>query len=119
MAASFVPLLVAFFAGCTKPPVYSGITSVVVHHQTTQGTAKQQLRGEDLERAVACLERTTEVSFDSEQSAEEPLQAIILLQVVDRNGDRMFELLTGSVFKGNKGKYYRNDCILPLVRQAE
>lgn len=116
MAAPFLLSLFALFGGCTKPPVYSGITQVVLHHQTAQGTARTALEGEHLARAVQCLDRTTEVSFD-EESTEEPLQAIYLLQVVDRNGDRMFELLTDTTFKGNKGKYYRNNCILPIVRE--
>lgn len=115
MAAPFLLPLFTLFAGCTKPPVYDGITKVVFHHQTSQGTARTELEGEQLEQAVACLNSTTEVGFD-ENSQEEPLQAIYLLQVMDRNGDRMFELLTGSMFKGNKGKYYRNTCILKIVR---
>lgn len=118
MATPFLLSLFALFPGCTKPPVYNQIASVVVHHQTSQGTTRTELEGEMLERAAGCLGRTTEVAFDPATSPEEPLQAIYLLQIVDRYGDRMFEMLTSSTFKGNKGKYYRNDCILKVIRDS-
>ena len=116
MAASLLLSILSVMVGCTKPPVYDTITEVIVHHQTAQGTAKETLSGDDLTQARDCLGGTKEINYDPDSDGGEPLQAIYLLQVKDRNGDRMFEFLTDSVLKGNKGKYYRNACILTLIR---
>ncbi|MBX2802119.1 MAG: hypothetical protein KTR31_30845 [Myxococcales bacterium] len=114
MVASLLLAASTLFSGCTKPPVYQAISGVIVHHQTASGTTKNELTGDQLEKAVGCLYSTTEIP--EEQSKEELLQAIILLQVKDRLGDRMFELYTTHNFKGNKGKYYKNECIYSIIR---
>ena len=102
--------------GCNKPPVYQNITSVTVHTQTgMSGVTKNELAGEELQEAVECLYQTEEIR--EQDSSAELLQAIILLQVTDRLGNRMFELYTNKNFKGNKGKYYRNNCIYGLIRK--
>ena len=44
------------------------------------------------------------------------LQEIILLEVKDRLGDRMFELTHEPLLLGNKGKYYHNMCIYRIVK---
>ncbi len=117
LALNVVHLVVAGqLAGCTKPPVYDGITTIIVHEQTLQGTARTELSGDKLLEATSCLYKTVEVQVEQSES-EDLLQAMILLQVKDRHGDRMFEIFTDSNFKGNKGKYYRNDCILDIVRK--
>ena len=111
------PLLVSLVTtlwGCTPPPVYNGITEVIVHTQTAGGTNKEELAGDKLARAKRCLYGTEEI--DQVQSKQELLQAVILMQVKDRLGDRMFEFYTTENFKGNKGKYYRNNCIYGIIR---
>jgi len=112
-----IPLLVATLAslvGCTASPVYNTISGVTVQSQTTGGTAKDELTGERLEKAKACLYRTEEIQ--NSESKSELLQEILLIQVKDRYGDRVFEFYTDENFKGNKGKYYRNNCMYRIIK---
>ena len=51
-----------------------------------------------------------------EDEGKELLQSTYLIQVKDSAGERSFELYTASNLKGNKGKYYSNDCIYALVQ---
>jgi hypothetical protein len=113
MAPVLVSLLTSLW-GCTPPPVYNQITKIIIHTQTAGGTNKKELTGDALDRAAKCMYQTEEIG----QAASNPdlLQAVILLQVEDRNGDRMFEFYTNENFKGNKGKYYRNNCIYGIIR---
>jgi hypothetical protein len=100
---------------CSTPPTFTQIGAVTVMVQTPGGTSKVQLEGEQLEAAKACLYATEEIQ--QEESKSELLQEILLLQVQDRYGDRMFELYTDENFKGNK-KYYRNSCIFKVIKQS-
>ena len=106
--------LVTTLWGCTPPPVYNGITEVIVHTQTAGGTHKEELAADKLNRAKRCLSDTEEIAQGTED--RDLLQAVILMQVKDRVGDRMFEFYTTENFKGNKGKYYRNSCIYSIIR---
>lgn len=101
------------FFGCAEPPVFTGISAVTVIPQGPSGTTPVVLEGEQLAAAQSCLEQTVEVSSD--QLSADLLQEILLIQVRDRRGDRVFEVFTANNFKGNK-KYYRNPCIYRLLR---
>jgi hypothetical protein len=112
-----VPLLVASLAsvvGCTASPVYNTIGGVIVHSQSPGGTSKDELVGERLENARNCLYTTEEI--ENSEAKQELLQEILLVQVKDRYGDRMFEFYTDENFKGNKGKYYRNRCLYKIIK---
>jgi hypothetical protein len=104
--------LVMFF-GCVEPTVFAGISAVTVIPQGSSGTTPMQLTGSELEAASACLYQTTEIT--KEQLNSDLLQEILLIQVKDTQGDRLFELFTGENFKGNK-KYYRNECLYKLIK---
>jgi len=107
--------LVGHLAACTKPPVYNSIKGITVHEQTgTSGTNRTELTGEQLLAAANCLYSTAEIP--QEESDEAFLNGMILLEVKDRLGDRMFELYTKQNFKGNHGKYYRNSCIYKIIQ---
>jgi hypothetical protein len=108
-----VPVLVAWL-GCTTSPTYNSISTVIVHSQTPGGTSKDELSGERLEKAKNCLYQTQEI--DNSESKPELLQEILLIQVKDRYGDRMFEFYTDENFKGNKGKYYRSSCMYKIIK---
>jgi hypothetical protein len=62
-----------------------------------------------------CLNTTVSASA-TDAPEEELLGSIFILEVKDRLGDRMFELYSARHMKGNKGKYYRNDCIYELLQ---
>jgi hypothetical protein len=112
-----VPLLVAALAsliGCTSSPVYNTISGVIVHSQTPGGTSKDELSGDRLDKARNCLYQTEEIS--NNESKSDLLQEILLIQVKDRYGDRMFEFYTDENFKGNKGKYYRSRCMYKVIK---
>ena len=112
-----VPLLVATLAsmvGCTTSPVYNTISGVTVHSQTPGGTSKDELTGDRLEQARECLYKTEEIQ--NSESKQDLLQEILLVQVKDRYGDRMFEFYTDENFKGNKGKYYRSTCMYKVIK---
>jgi len=109
-------LLGVTLTGCTSAPVFNGIAEVIVHKQTAAGTHKEKLEGDRLSRARSCLYSTVEVS--AAESKQELLQEILILQVKDRVGDRMFELYTAENLKGNKGQYFKNTCIYKIIRAA-
>jgi hypothetical protein len=102
-------------SGCSAAPVFNTITEVVVHLQTPGGTSKETLTGDKLEQSKSCLYQTEEI--DREESKSELLQEIVLIEVKDRYGDRMFEFYTDENLKGNKGKYYRNKCMWRLLKK--
>ncbi|MEM6927547.1 MAG: hypothetical protein AAF602_11500 [Myxococcota bacterium] len=117
VARVFLVLGLSCLVGCEEPPIYSNIRSVTVHQQTgASGTQKTELTGEKLERAVQCLARTVETTEEESKKADF-IQDIVVIQVVDRIGDRMFELFTKEHLKGNKGKYYQNRCIYGIIRK--
>ncbi|MEQ1505685.1 MAG: hypothetical protein ABMB14_25855 [Myxococcota bacterium] len=115
MVVSLLGALIGGWVGCTSAPVYNTITEVTVHLQTPGGTSRKALEGDQLERAKNCLYSTVEI--DREESKSELIQEILLIEVKDRYGDRMFEFYTDENFKGNKGKYYQNHCMYHVIRQ--
>lgn len=102
------------FVGCTEPPVFTGIRAVTVIPQGSGGTTPVELSGEQLASVQECLYQTVEVRNDDLDP--DLLQEILLVQVKDQRGDRLFELFTGSNFKGNK-KYYKSTCLYRLLKQ--
>jgi hypothetical protein len=108
-------LLSAGLWGCTEQPVFVGIGEIMIHVQTANGVKKEALQGERLERAKSCLYSTVEIPKNA--AKPEVIQEVILVQVKDRLGDRMFELYTDENFTGNKGKYYRNGCMYRIIKQ--
>jgi len=112
MFAAFTLLL----TGCSAPPVFDGIDSVTVIVQTEMGTSKVELKGEQLDRARACLYDTEEIQ--QEEAKTELLQEILMLEVKDRSADRTFELYTDENFHGSK-KYYRNGCIFKIIKAQQ
>lgn len=110
-----VPLLIsAGLWGCTTPPVFNGIGEVVIHTQGANGVKKDSLELDKLERASQCLYSTVEI--DKSQAKKEVLQELLMVEVKDRLGDRMFEFYTDENFKGNRGKYYRNTCLYRIIK---
>lgn len=103
-------------AGCSSPPVFNTIATVTVRTQTPGGLETRTLEGAQLDSARTCLAQTEEISF--EEAKTELIQEILVLQVKDRLGDRMFEFFTDENFKGNKGKYYRNRCLYRIIKSG-
>ncbi len=113
-----VPLLLsAGLWGCTEQPVFNGIGEIMIHIQTANGVKKELLEGERLERAKACMYTTAEI--ESSQAKTEVIQEVILVEVKDRLGDRMFEYYTNENFKGGKGKTYRNGCMYRIIKEQK
>ena len=111
-----VPLLLSTgLWGCTAQPVFNGIAEVTIHVQTASGVKKDHIEGERLERAKTCLYTTQEI--EKSQAKPELIQEVILIEVKDRLGDRMFEYYTNENFSGNKGKNYRNSCMYRIIKQ--
>ncbi len=104
----------SLLTGCGESATYQGISGVTIHHQTSGGTSKQELSGDDLAEAMACLYTTR--AIEQEEASSDLLATIYLIEVKDRLGDRMFELYTNRNLKGNKGKYYENRCIYKFIK---
>ena len=100
---------------CGEAPTYQGISAVTVRRQTAQGTSKKELQGRDLDTIVGCLYQTEPVA--QPEDLDDLLGSIVIVEVQDRVGDRMFELYSAQYMKGNKGKYYRNTCLYPLLQE--
>lgn len=119
--STLVPTLVATWfgawVGCAQPPVFDTITEVIVKTQTPNGVSTHTLEAAQLESATACLNSTEEIT--REQTKQELLtREVILVQVKDRLGDRVFELTTDENMQ-NKGKFYRNKCIYHTIKEMK
>jgi hypothetical protein len=99
---------------CGTSATYQDITGVTIHHQTSGGTSKDVLTGDELAAATQCLYSTR--AIDQAEASQDLLATIYLVEVKDRLGDRMFELYTNRNMKGNKGKYYENRCIYKIIQ---
>jgi hypothetical protein len=110
-------LLSAGLWGCTEQPVFNGIGEITIHVQTANGVKKEPLDGERLDRATECLYTTTEIP--ASQAKTEVIQEVILLEIKDRLGDRMFEFYTDQNFKGGKGKTYKNTCMYRILKTRD
>ncbi|MEQ1570263.1 MAG: hypothetical protein ABMA64_31805 [Myxococcota bacterium] len=102
--------------GCSAAPTFTSIGSVTVMVQTPGGTSRRELEGDQLQKVQQCLYQTVEI--EQAEASAEYLQELMMLEVKDRLGDRMFELYTKENLKGNRNKYYRNTCILKLIRES-
>ena len=108
-----VTLLLAGTLGCAEDKAFNGISDVQVRQISAEGLQERTFVGEDLNRLKNCLYKSDVIPQDE---GKQLLQSTYLIQVTDRNGERSFELYTESNMKGNKGKYYRNNCVYGLVR---
>lgn len=113
VAIATVTLLLGSTLGCGDQKTFNGINSVQVRKISAEGLEEMYYEGEELKRLTNCLYKSKEIPEDQ---GKQLLQSTYLIQVKDRNGERSFELYTESNMKGNKGKYYMNDCIYGLVR---
>ena len=103
---------------CASGPVFSGITKVQVRHiGSSEGLTETEFDAKSQKKLIDCLYDTREVT--EPETARELLQTTYLLVITDKAGDRNFELYTARNLKGNKGKYYANTCVLPIVRDAD
>lgn len=113
-------LLSALFAtlvACGSGPVFNGISTVKVRHiGMSAGLSETKLDAKKQAELINCLYNTTEV--EEADTLRELLQTTYLLEISDGQGDRSFELYTQQNLKGNKGKYYVNTCVYPLIRDA-
>ena len=108
-----VSALFTLLAGCGEAQTYSGISAVTVHKQTAQGTSRTALEGAELDAVIDCLYTTQEVPLP--ENLDDLLGSIVIIEVRDNMGDRMFELYSQKHLKGNKGKYYRSECLYPII----
>lgn len=108
-----ISLLLAGTLGCGEQKTFNGISDVQVRQISAEGLQERTFEGEELNRLKNCLYKSQEIAKDE---GKQLLQSTYLIQVIDRNGERSFELYTESNMKGNKGKYYRNNCVYELVR---
>ena len=111
-ALSLLSLVVGLF-GCAENPVFNKIREVEVRQIGPEGLVEKTFEGPEADRIRQCLYKSKEIDGDE---GKQLLQSTYLLQVKDNYGERSFELYTESNMKGNKGKYYTNDCIYGLVR---
>lgn len=106
--------LVAGLTGCAQGPIFVDIKEVIVHTQTPGGTRDMPLEKEELQNAVRCLMTTKEIPQSEVKT--DVIQEILLVQVKDRLGDRMFEFTTTENFSA-RGKFYKNDCMYMQIKQ--
>ncbi|MBA2320906.1 MAG: hypothetical protein H0V89_07115 [Deltaproteobacteria bacterium] len=106
--------LVLTGCGSTEPPLFEGITQVVILPVGSGGLKRTEVVGGDLSKVTSCLMRgTNEIS--AEKASEELLAVVYLVEINDKRGARAFELYTDKNLKGNRGKYYENKCIYELI----
>lgn len=108
-------LALALFAGCQSGPTFSGVQSVKVQRVGGDGLHGVELGATAQRRAHDCLYTTTEVTEEAVGN-ELLLQDVYLIEIRDNAGIRSFELYTARHMKGNKGKYYLNDCIYKIIQ---
>lgn len=107
--------LVALTA-CADNAPFQGISAVKVRHHGAAGLNEKALDDRAQKALIECLYRSVEVT--EEQTLRDLLQTTYLIEVSDAHGDRSFELYTRQNLKGNKGKYYVNDCVYGIVHKS-
>ncbi len=107
-------VLVAFLAGCTGGgPAFKDVTKVSVRHIASRGLTERDFSARELDSVSKCLYQTE--TIDASEAQQELLPTTYLVEVTDKGGMRSFELYTKTNLKGNKGQYYRNNCIHGLI----
>lgn len=94
--------------------LFAEVSEVVVFQQQPEGVARYDLDGERLREAIECLGQTRELRVAPE---EPPLDPIVLVEVVDRFGDRMFEPLSEHVIIGDRHRRYWSPCLASIALQ--
>lgn len=110
-----VATLALLLTACTSGPTFSNIQSVKVTRVGSGGLQTIELDATHMRRAIDCLYATQEVRADASDGTM-LLQDVYLLEIQDAAGIRSFELYTARHLKGNKGKYYANNCLYDLIR---
>jgi hypothetical protein len=100
--------------GFQAGPVFRNIQNVKIRHIGPSGLTDTELDALKQKEMIKCLYQTTEV--EEEETLRDLLQTTFLLVISDAAGDRNFELYTQQNLKGNKGKYYVNRCVHPIIR---
>ena len=119
-----IPLLLSLvpafglMLGCSANEAFSGIQSVKIRHNGSRGLETATMTSRQHDQLVQCLYQTMPLEDDSTAELE-LLPSTYLVQVKDNKGDRLFELYTKSNLKGNRGKYYQNLCLHPLVKSLQ
>lgn len=109
-------LLGGLFA-CTTAPPFNGIASVKIRHIGPAGLTETTLNKLKERELMDCLYKTAEIKEN--QAKVDLLQTTYLLEVRDNLGDRSFEIYTTENMKGNKGKYFINRCVYPIIRDLQ
>lgn len=103
--------------GCQQGPTFLNIESVKVQRVGSDGLHGVELSITEQRKLVECLYGTREVNPANAED-EILLQDVYLVEIKDKAGIRSFELYTANHLKGNKGKYYRNGCLYPLIKSG-
>jgi hypothetical protein len=94
-------------------PIFADVTGIVLHRQGTDGDViRDVLEDRRLEEAVECLELTRELG---EQFEEPPLEEVVLVEIADRYGDRMFQPYSAHLVAGNRRRHYWSPCLSSLA----
>ena len=97
---------------CQDGAVFDRISSVRVRHIGPKGLMNKKLSEDKQRQLVNCLYTSKEIQEDKDQPL---LQTTYLLEINDHFGDRSFELYTRQNLKGNRGRYYLNTCVYPII----
>jgi len=112
-----VTLALGTLAACATGPIFKNITSVKIRHIGSDGLTETFLEERQQRAVIKCLNNTAEIT--ESKALRDLLQTTYLVEIVDKTGDRSFELYTRQNLKGNKGKYYVNRCLYKLIVDAQ
>ncbi len=116
MQFSWAALAVMLFATACQPtgPVFRDVTKTTVKHIGSRGLTERTFSSREGLAVAECLATTKQI--DAEPQDLELLPTTYLIEVHDREGVRSFELYTKTHLKGNKGKYFTNNCLFGHIQ---
>ncbi|MFT4624833.1 MAG: hypothetical protein ACI8PZ_003496 [Myxococcota bacterium] len=94
-------------------PVFRNVTKTNVKHVGSRGLTERTFTAREGTTVAECLYTTKGIAAD--QASDELLPTTYLVEVHDNQGVRSFELYTATNLKGNKGKYFVNNCLHDLI----
>ena len=102
--------------GCPEIPVFRSIDDVTLRYGSSQGLKDRPVSRRDKDRIKACLLDTKEAPTPDEVT---PIDRPYLLLVTDQGQVKSLEQQSERYLRGNKGRYFHNTCLHPILSSLE
>lgn len=104
--------------GCPEIPVFGSVDDVTLRYGSSRGLQDRAISRRDKDRVKACLPNTKEAEPPAPDSVT-PVERPYLLLVTDRGQVKSFEQHSERYLRGNKGRYFHNTCLHPILTSLD